>query len=116
MWAYYTLPGDTVQSDTLLTPQVRCEGPGNCGDVVVGGELENYFIGFGDVHGCSLVPRQYEFKMTYVNLDGDETDSVMATINFEVTEGTRNYIYISGPSSNLMVAAEATTPLPVQDK
>jgi len=116
VWAEYTAPGDTMAIDTLLTPQIYCEGPAPCGDLTVGSKLSSVFLEYGDVFGVSQDPGNFDFRFTLVDLDGDETDSVMATISLNVSEGTRNYIYLSGPSSNIMVASETRMPLAVQDK
>lgn len=108
--ALFTTPGDTAQTDSLLTPNTYDAG---------GIELTNEFLAFGDLennYSFLLSPNDYTFEFTYVNLDGDETDSLITSINVTVDEGTRNYVYLSGPPDNIQAASETRLPLPALSK
>ncbi|MCB0282449.1 MAG: DUF4397 domain-containing protein [Calditrichae bacterium] len=108
--AVFTAPGDTVATDSLLTPNIYD---------AAGVETNNEFLAFGDLennYSFLLEPQTYTFNFTLTNADGDETNTLVATVDLTVEAGTVNYVYLSGLPSDVKVATESMMPLPALDK
>lgn len=108
--AVFTAPGDTAATDSLLTPNLY-----DAANV----ETNNEFLAFGDLennYDFLLEPQTYTFNFTLTNADGDETNTLIATVDLTVEAGTMNYVYLSGRPSDIKVATESMMPLPALDK